>query len=170
MSFRCTRWTNDPIFWVVPIVLVVFDFFIFGFLIVAIERLAYESLLFLGLAIILGLGTLESWNMVLFPHELEFVLEADRIRWGRTEKPKSQKVVHFSEVKEFLWDASERTLLADTNSMGGLTTIGEGVLRSDKLREFLVHFEECLQQHHPGKKILDRGSSKVLTNISGDLK
>ena len=114
-SFRCTRRTNDGEGWGAALCVSAFT----SLTLVGLWGNALEGdkeqvgVCILGLFLFVPVTAL-CWIIVLFPQELELVIENHTIRWGNTDRRDQQTSMPISQVKRWVFDRFDQELFAQT--------------------------------------------------------
>lgn len=91
------------------------------------------------------------WSVkcLLFPFDMEVVVDGEEIRWGRADRPDRQERVSVRQLVRLVHDKSENQVLGD---VGGrrLLHIGDGILMRATDRKALLDF---LRQSFPQLRI-----------------
>jgi hypothetical protein len=88
------------------------------------------------------------WRIV-FPRQLEVVIEDSQIRWGRADRINEQKSIRIEQIRRIIHDHDSRRVIAD---MGGWIkpSIGYPVLLSFRDQ---LDFVSVLSEKFPGIKV-----------------
>lgn len=88
---------------------------------------------------ILVVAVLSLLRSILFPHQLELVVDGNSIRWGRVDRPGAQKRIFISDIRKLVHNQHEDHVFADT---GGLILkyVGHTVLVSPQDQNAFVGY------------------------------
>jgi hypothetical protein len=90
-----------------------------------------------------------SAKCLLFPFEMEVVVDGDEVRWGRADRLERQERVSVRKLVRLVHDKSDNQVLGDVGSWR-LLHIGDGILMRAADQSALVDF---LRQSFPQLKI-----------------
>lgn len=105
----------------------------------------------LAISICMLAGSLVLFRRLVAPFEFEFVLDETGLRYGRTDRPKSQRVVSRSQVREFLYDPDDGSL----SMFVGDRTIAPGLAPDILLtKASMQKVVDAVREHWPEVKIV----------------
>jgi hypothetical protein len=80
---------------------------------------------------------------LIFPHELELVVEDDAIRWGASSRPERQQRLSMQKLVRVIYDKSDNQVLADVGGIR-LIPVADSILMREVDRSALVEYlREC---------------------------
>jgi hypothetical protein len=145
MAFRHVRKSRDASTWVG--LLLTLMAIVTGVLFTSETDIPREfTVVFSGLFIV---GFAWCAKCLLFPFEMEVVVDGDEIRWGRADRIDRQERVSIRQLVRIVHDKSGNQVFGDMNSWRSLH-IGDGILLGAADQNALVEF---LRQNYPRLRI-----------------
>lgn len=139
-DFRRTRRSNDAAGWVLAILMTaaLTGFFV----LMTAGEVGPESLCVLPFAFLfLATAAFFSIRQLVYPHELELVVEDGVIRWGRTDQPDCQDRLRLAEVKRWMIHRFDCELFGDTGCVI-LKPVGRFILSIDDIGALIAFLKE----------------------------